>query len=40
LSIVGERAREGRESIQHGSRLSRISCTSKSAAAMIESAAP
>jgi hypothetical protein len=31
---------EGREPVQHGSRLSRISCTSKSAAAITESAAP
>jgi hypothetical protein len=32
--------RERREAVQHGSRLSRISRTSKSAAATTESAAP
>jgi hypothetical protein len=40
LRIDVERARESRETGQHGSRLSRISCTSKSAAATTESAAP
>jgi hypothetical protein len=40
LLVHVERSREGREPGQHGSRLSRISCTSKSAAATTESAAP